>query len=52
MIESKQYKCDSKDVTVIHDFIEKRIDAIQCTKCGSRWTVGFGKDVRDVKIHC
>jgi hypothetical protein len=52
MTESKQCKCGSKDVTVIHDFMEKGIDAVRCTKCGSRWTVGFGKDVRDVKIHC
>jgi hypothetical protein len=49
---TEQCKCGSKDVTVIHDFIEKGIDAIQCTKCCSRCTVGFGKDVRNVEIQC
>ena len=41
MTESKKCKCGSKDV--IHDFMEKGIDAVQSTKCGSRWTVGFGE---------
>jgi formate dehydrogenase maturation protein FdhE len=49
---TKQCKCGSKDVAVIHDFMKKGIDAMQCTKCCSRWTVGFGKDVRDIKIQC
>lgn len=37
---------------IIHDFIENGVDAIQCTKCGNRWTVGFGKDIRSIKIQC
>jgi ribosomal protein S27E len=52
MTDSKRCKCGSKDVVIIHNFMEKGVDAIQCTKCGNRWTIGFGKDVIDIKIEC